>query len=202
MSNKKHVLKCLPESNCSAEFVLKCWMHVRQSQDLPQHSCLQSLCYEKHCVPKGEKVFPGEQPRRKGAIRSKISLTSPATPLTSPNSRSRQRRTTKKEKKYIRFPAEKWDVPVPSSPLVYPSNAARSRLLPAWKLIDHKMWSHGVPVSSYLLASSTSKPLHSLAVRRRVFKLTTAGWPFCFHRQNGLQPPMIQEAMDTFVCWP
>lgn len=103
LSNEKHVLKCLPESSCSAEFVLKCQTHVRQSQDLPQHSCLQSLCHKKHCVPKGEKVFSGEQPRRKGAIRSKISFTSPATPLTSPNSRSRQRRTTKKEKNRFVF---------------------------------------------------------------------------------------------------
>lgn len=37
---------------------------------------------------------------------------------------------------------------------------------------DHKMWSHGMPVSSYSLTSSTSKPLHSLAVHRRC-----SNWP-------------------------
>lgn len=165
-------------------------MHVRQTQDLPQHSCLQSLCHEKHCVPKGEKVFPGEQPRTKGAIRSKISLTSPTTALTSPNSRSRQRRTTKKGKNRFTFQQKNETLlQLPWFPQAMQLGAGCC--LPGSS--DHKMWSHGVPVSSYLLPSSASKPLHSLAGCRRVFKLTTAGWPSCFHRQNDLQLPWFKK---------
>lgn len=142
--------------------------------------------------PQGGKVFPGEQPRTKGAIRSKISLTSPTTPLASPNSRSRRRRTRKKGGKKRPFSNREMRGS-PISPLVSPSHAARSSLLLAWKLLDCEMGSHGVQESSYLLTSPASKPLHSLAARRRVFRLTTAGWPFLLHRQNGLQPPRFKK---------
>lgn len=143
--------------------------------------------------PQGGKVLPGEQPRMKGAIRSKISLTSPTTPLTSPNSRSRRRRSRKKGKKK-RFFFSNWETRgSPISHLVSPSNATRSSLLLAWKLLDREMGSHGVQESSYLLTSPASQPLHSLAVRGRVFRLTTAGWPFLLRRQNGLQPPRFKK---------
>lgn len=145
--------------------------------------------------PQGGKVFPGEQPRMKGAIRSKISLTSLTTPPTSPNSRSRRRRSRKKRgKKKIKFFFSNRETRgSPISHLVSPSNATRSSLLLAWKLLDREMGSHRVQESSYLLTSPASQPLRSLAVRGRVFRLTTAGWPFLLRRQNGLQPPRFKK---------
>lgn len=143
----------------------------------------------KMLCPQGEKFFPGEQPRTKGAITSKISLTSPTTPLTSPNSRSRRRRTRKKGgKKKILFFFNREMRGSPISHLVSPSNAAS---LLAWKLLDREMGSHGVQESSYLLTSPASKQLHSLTVHWRAFRLTTAGWPFLLHGQNGRQPPWL-----------
>lgn len=133
--------------------------------------------------PQGGKVIPGEQPRKKGAIRSKISLTFPTTALTSPNRRSRQ----KERKRYSNWEMRGCSI----SHLVSQSNEARSRFWLAWKLLDCTMGSHRVQKSRYLLTSPASQPFHSLAVHRRVFRLTTAGWPFLIHRQNGLQSSQL-----------